>query len=60
MTQLDKHIYGLDKKAKQALKEIEKEMELVRIEALIDISKLNENSYFCNQLTKIKEYIINN
>jgi hypothetical protein len=81
MTQLEKHIYGLDKKVSQMKtqtdldrliynldarakqlekKELQKAVELVRIQVLIDISKLNDNTYFCNQLTKIKEYIKNN
>jgi hypothetical protein len=59
-TDLDRLIYNLDERAKQLEKELQKEVELVRIQALIDISKLNDNAYFCNQLTKIKEYIKNN
>jgi hypothetical protein len=58
-TDLDRLIYNLDKRAKQLEKELQKEAELVRIQALIDLSKLNDNAYFCNQLTKIKEYIKN-
>jgi hypothetical protein len=59
-TDLDRLIYNLDARAKQLEKELQKEVELVRIQALIDLSKLNDNAYFYNQLTKIKEYVINN
>jgi hypothetical protein len=60
MTELEKNIKAFEVKTEEFEKEVDRTRVLIRVESLMALSEINENTYFYNQLKEIKKYINNN